>query len=160
LRASIRSSIFRLVLPAGLALSLLGGPVNAQRRAAPPQAGGIAGSTQGGSGQGQKNCQNGQLITPTQLQTTIQQTIALLQAYLQQIQNGQVTLPSNSPITLAQLQTLVQQQIAQLQALLPKGQNGTTQQSALLGLGLSINQTPRQPTTAQTAGAVQSRSRR
>jgi hypothetical protein len=62
-------------------------------------------------------------VTSTQLQTALQQQITQLQTVLTHLQNGQITLPSNSAVTVAQLETRLQQRIAQLQTQLQLVQN-------------------------------------
>jgi hypothetical protein len=57
------------------------------------------------------------------VQAILQQQISQLQTVLQQLQDGQITLPSNSAVTVAQLEARLQQRIAQLQTQLQQVQN-------------------------------------
>jgi len=59
-----------------------------------------------------------------QLQAELQLLIAQDQLLLQQLQKGQIALPSNSLVTSGQLQAALQQQITLLQSLLQQVQNG------------------------------------
>ena len=74
----------------------------------------------------------GGTIMSAQLQAELQLLIARDQLLLQQLQKGQITLPSSSSVTSSQLQAALQQQITLLKSLLQQVQNGqvTVQQSS------------------------------
>lgn len=85
------------------------------------QSGGCQGQQSGSTGSGSSSSTTSSLTTAqtstNQLQNQVQQQIAYLQNVLTQLQNGQITLPSNSTITSSQAQAVLQQQINALQSI-------------------------------------------
>src|SRR5260370_40366105 len=78
----IRDSVRAVLLPAGLALLCMAGPVQAQTRR-------CQGTTSGQTG----TAQTSQLRSAL-LQAQLQQQISQLQTVLQQLQSGQITFPA------------------------------------------------------------------
>ena len=95
-----------------------------------------------------------------QLQAEFQLLIARDQLLLQQLQKGQITLPSSSSVTSSQLQAALQQQITLLKSLLQQVQNGqvTVQQSSSTQ-DLTAARRPQAARVGQTVPSGTSRAR-
>ena len=143
--SSIRESVVAALFPAVLALLVTANPAQAQN-------GGCQGLQNG----------SGSQVTSTQLQALLQQQIAQLQTQLQQLQNGQITLLSNSTLTSAQVQTLLQQRISLLQTRLQQLQTGqaTSTQSGQLTASQYQALLQQQAAQALQQRALQARARR
>jgi hypothetical protein len=119
-------------MAAAVVLLFAAGPSYGQRRVGQIQNGGLA-RLASGSQSGQCQSQPTGTTETSQLQTQVQNTLSQLQTFLQQLQSGQITLPTSSPITSDQLQALMQLEIAELQTLLAQlqnnGQNSTANQA-------------------------------
>ena len=131
--------ILAALLPAGLTFAITADRAQAQQKGSAQRQVGIAAQraapngaiqtrqagSQIGACQGQSTAMSPSgTLTPAQLQAELQLLITQDQLLLQQLQNGQITLPSNSSVTSSQLQAALLQQITLLQSLLQEVQNG------------------------------------
>jgi hypothetical protein len=143
--AAVRKSVAVVWLPAAMALLLSADSVRAQN----------------GRCQGNQNGPGNQLGS-SPIQMMLQQQTSQMQSLLQQLQNGQITLPANSQISSVQLQTLLQQRITQMQAQLQQLQTGQLglQQSGQMTSSQSQAALQRQAALAMQMRAAQMRGRR
>jgi hypothetical protein len=109
MRSAIPKPVPAVLLTPVLALCLSAGPARAQNANCLGLQGGLNGQS-----------------SSTQQQALLQQRITQLQALLQALQNGTVTLPATSQLSLDQVEAVIQQRITQLQALLGQLQNSQT----------------------------------
>jgi hypothetical protein len=168
-------SIVTALLPAGLTFAITAAGAHAQQSGPAQRQYGIAGQraapnatiqmrqvgSQTGASLGQSTTAllSGTL-TPALLQAELQLLIAQDQQLLQQLRNGQITLPASSSVTSSQLQASLQQQITLLQSLLQLVQNGqATVQPSSSTLDPTAARRPQAVRAGQTVTSGTSRAR-